>query len=74
MFKDNLIAIKNQIDSFTNNKNELMVKYIKRKLDRSLDNYLREVELNVDYLLYRDDKKVIKWVDKKFGKKGETNG
>jgi hypothetical protein len=68
MFKDKLTQIKDQINNFTNNKPLLMFTYIQRKLDRSLDNYLKELELNIDYLLYRDPKKVKKWVGKQIDK------
>lgn len=63
-FNQNLLEIKKEIDGFTNSPSILMPKFIKRKLDRSLDNYLKELEININYLLYRDRNKVQKYLDK----------
>lgn len=70
MFENNLEIIKKTISSFTNNKVSLMTKYVQRKLDRSLDNYIKEIEINLNYLLYRDNSKVQKYLKQKL-EKGE---
>lgn len=51
MFKDNLVNIKTKIDSFTGNQKELMFTYIQRKLDRSFENYSKEIDNQINYLL-----------------------
>ena len=63
-FKYKLNKIEKEINNFTNNPSKLMPLFIKRKLDRSLENYLREVEININYLLYRKEEKVQKYIDK----------
>lgn len=73
-FEKKLSYIKSDISKFSNNKNDLMVKYIQRKLDRSLNNYLKEVEIQINYLLYRDSKKVQKYLTKKLEKGDLING
>ena len=53
MFKDNILHIKKQVDSFTGDKQTLMFNYIKRKLDRSLVMYEKEIQAQLNYLMSR---------------------
>ena len=67
-FDTKLEKAKINISSFTNSPSTLMPKYIRRKLDRSLEKYIKELEINLAYLLYRDNKKVRKYVKKQIEK------
>lgn len=65
MFKDILNNVSNKIDSFTGDKSNLMYSFIDRKLNRSLEVYIKEMDTQVNYLLYRNKEKVIKKLDKR---------
>jgi len=72
MFKDLLKEIKTEVDSFSG-KEEIANKAVDRKLNRSLDNFEKNIELNVKYILSRNNYKVLKALDRA-AKKKEKKG
>lgn len=62
-----LLKIENDLKDYKNtNKYELMYNYVKNRLDKSLNQYIDELELSFNNLMYKNDvTKVIKKLKKR---------
>ena len=62
-----LLKIENDLNEYKNtNKQELMYNYVKIRLDKSLNQYINELELSFNNLMYKNDvTKVIKKLKKR---------
>lgn len=68
-FKNYLLDIKYYWDKPSPQTKELLFeKCIKHKLNRSLNNYLDEVQKNVDYILSRNNSKTIAAIERRHKK------
>lgn len=71
-FKINIKKIETEVVNFVNSPKKTFKKYISKKLNRSLSNYMDDVNLNIKYLVSRKSIDVMRHVDK-MQKKEEKN-
>lgn len=63
MFKDVLNTIMEDLDRISKvDKNTIYESMVKSKVDNSYNNYSSNLQINFDYLLYRDSLKVLKTI------------
>lgn len=62
-----LLKIENDLKAYKNtNKSELMYNYVKSRLDKSFNQYIDELELSFNNLMYKNDvTKVVKKLKKR---------
>lgn len=62
-----LLKIENDLKDYKNtNKSELMYNYVKNRLDKSFNQYIDELELSFNNLMYKNDvTKVVKKLKKR---------
>lgn len=75
-FKYYLLNIKNNYSKKSSQTKEMIFeKCIKNKLDRSLNKYLEEVQKNINYILSRNNNKVMATIERRQKKEkyGKSN-
>lgn len=61
MFKDICLKMLSELSQYKNSdKEELMLKYINERLDRSFQSYEADIKRGVEYLNYRNELRVLK--------------
>ena len=74
MFKDVLKSIMTDLDRISKiDKNDLLEDRIKQVVDTSYQSYYNMLKINYDYLLYRDNLKVIKTIKRERTKMEKRN-
>lgn len=74
MFKDVLKSIMTDLDRISKiDKNDLLEDRIKQVVDTSYQSYYNMLKINYDYLLYRDNLKVIKTIKRERTKREKRN-
>lgn len=64
MFIDTLNSMLNTLSKYKRNKDDLIELYINERLEKSLKTYYLELYNSLDYLLSKNDLRVLKNVDK----------
>lgn len=65
MLKHNCLRMLQDIQNYKNNPQELMLQYMKKRLDKSLDTYYIEMSESLEYLSRRKDPtKIIRKINK----------
>ena len=64
MFIDTLNSMLNTLSKYKRNKYDLIELYINERLEKSLKTYYLELYNSLDYLLSKNDLRVLKNVDK----------
>lgn len=64
MFIDTLNNMLNTLSKYKRNKDDLIELYINERLEKSLKTYYLELYNSLDYLLSKNDLRVLKNVDK----------
>ena len=61
MFKDTCLKMLSDLSQYKNSdKEELMLKYINERLDRSFQSYEADVKQGIEYLNHRNELRVLK--------------
>ena len=63
-FKDTLENMLNDMKNYHRDKNSLLIYYINKRLNESLNIYYKELENSITYLSSKNDMKVLKKMNK----------